>query len=101
MDFPRNGGHWDCSVWEHGLSLYSAELAADGASLGQTRRISPARPSCIVSETDGPRELVSRYKCGVVVDAADEIAAAARTILRRYKRFSENALLCFNERLRF
>jgi len=37
-----------------------------------------------------------------ILDSADiGIAAAARTILRRYERFRENALLCFNERLRF
>jgi hypothetical protein len=44
---------------------------------------------------------VRRYKYRVVVDAADEIAAAARTILRRYERFKENALLCFSDRLCF
>jgi glycosyltransferase involved in cell wall biosynthesis len=55
----------------------------------------------IVSNVAGPRDLVREYDCGVVVESADEVFEAALSILESYTRLSENAVRCFNERLRF
>jgi glycosyltransferase involved in cell wall biosynthesis len=49
----------------------------------------------IVDNKPSLRRLVDTYGCGVVVQGADEVFQAARTILSSYDSYSEGALACF------
>jgi hypothetical protein len=55
----------------------------------------------IVATTGSDLEWIEREHCGVCVQSADEVAAAARRIFRDYERFAGNALRCFDQTLDF
>ena len=51
----------------------------------------------IVSDSIGPRDLVRRFACGLVVRSASEVDEALTAIEQDYERFSSNAVRCFSE----
>lgn len=85
-----------------GISLYrptkkSFALATSGKLGFYLREGLPIISSRIPSVTD----LISKYKCGICVDASKEIGEAIRTILNNYSEFSQNTKKCYENELEF
>ena len=49
----------------------------------------------------GIKELVDKYKCGIVVDKWEEVIPAAKMIMNNYEFYSDNALNCFLQEFNF
>ncbi len=55
----------------------------------------------ICSDHPGMRELIEYYRCGIVVNSVDEIAAALEKISQDYSSYRAGALECYRRRYEF
>ena len=88
-----------------GLALYEPQpaeryvqgnLRTLGLASGKLAAFLKAGVPVIVSRLKGPEGLVDGYRCGMVIDQADQLPGALRMVRSRHDEFSANAIRAFD-----
>ena len=88
-----------------GLALYEPQpaerwlqgnLRTLGLSSGKLAAYLRAGVPVIVSRLKGPEGLVDGYRCGIVIEQADQLPGALRMVRGRHDEFSANAIRAFD-----
>lgn len=88
-----------------GVALYGAAGGMNttevGLASGKLCQFLKVGKPVIVSNYKVLREFVEKYKCGIAIDGADQVAQAATTIIADYEEYSNGAIRAFDDELAF